>query len=843
MKKLFVDFAKTHLLIIGIFLIVSVAYFSPVLEGKALSQSDMVNAAGMAQELAEYHEETGEYAQWTNSMFGGMPAFHMGPHGKKTTVFGYIGIALRFGMNYSSPVAIFFMYLLGFYILLLSFSLKPWQSLIGALAFAFSSYNIIIFLPGHITKAWAIAFMAPAIGGMMMIFNKKYISGIILFIVALGLNIRSNHLQITYYLLLTVLIISFVHFVFAIREKLLKDFVRTAGLLITGGLLAVLPNISTLWVNYAIADQTTRGPSELTVNQTDQTSGLDKSYALAWSYGRTETFSLMIPNIRGGGTGALGSNEKVMSKMDPAYMETLQNWNCYWGPKSFTSGPVYAGAIVVFLFILGLLLLRGAFFWWILASTLLSVFLAWGRHFPALSNFFLDHVPLYNKFRTVEMILVIASVNIPLMGMVMLKKIIEVPDFITKNRNKFLTAFGLTGGLSLLFYLFPGIFNYITEQEHQSINAQIAGATPQIAQQINAVVAELELARQNILKFDAIRSFFFITASVLLIWFYARKKLQLNYFLIALGALILIDLWGVDKRYLNRDNFMDKRQERNIFTPTIADQAIQADTDPNCRVLNLSRSPFSDGLTSYFHKSIGGYHGAKLLRYNELISHQLINDLQETATAMQGAQSGEGLQSVLAEQQILNMLNTKYIIGNPSQSPVLNNSAFGHAWFVSKVRMVENADEEILALDQEDLSTTAIVDKRYADLLSPETLHLDSIKGDIRLLEYAPGSLRYESSSEQNQLAVFSEIFYEGGWNVHIDGQEAELVRANYVLRGLEIQAGDHIIEMKFEFRPFITGEKISLAGSILILLILLGTFGYGIRGMTNKEGDDAEDA
>ena len=397
-------------------------------------------------------------------------------------------------------------------------------------------------------------------------------------------------------------------------------------------------------------------------------------------------------------------------------------------------------------------------------------------------------------------------------------------------------AYGLTGGISLFFFLFPGIFNYLTGQEQQSINAQIASAAPQLAQQYREFVAELEKARQSILKFDAIRSFIFITAALLMVWFYIQKKLKLNYFLVGLGALILIDLWGVDTRYLNRDNFLDKRQNQNIYTPSPADKFILSDKDPDFRVLNLSRSPFQDGITSYYHKSIGGYHGAKLLRYQELIEYQLGGNLQNIYLQMQGQSSESALNAVLVRQQILNMLNTKYIIFNPSEPPILNHSAFGNAWFVPKVQVVENADEEIQILDMVDLRTTAVIDRRYADLLSPEILDLDTVSGNIRLTDYSPGSLRYESSSFQRQLAVFSEIFYEGGWQVLIDGQPAELIRANYVLRALEVPAGEHIIEMKFEFRPFVTGEKISLVGSVIILILLLSVSVYGIILLGKRE-------
>ncbi|MCK5135617.1 MAG: YfhO family protein [Bacteroidales bacterium] len=828
MKKALLEFSRTHLIILLGFITISLVYLSPLLDGKVLQQSDMTQVAGMSQELKEYHEETGEYSQWTNSMFSGMPAFHVGPAGAKKTVFSHFANVLRFGISLSNPFAIFFIYLICFYVLLLSLRLSPWVSAIGAIAFALSSYNIIIIEVGHINKAYAIAFMAPVIAGLLLTYRGKHLAGGLLFLLGLGLQLYSNHLQITYYLLITTLIIVLTKLVFAIKEKEIKKFLVASGILMAAALLALLPNISSLWVNYEISKQSMRGQPELTLNQENQTSGLNKDYALSWSYGKAETFSLMIPYFTGGKTGALGENEKAMEKVSPRFRETIQGQNQYWGAKSITSGDNYSGAIVVFFFVLGMLLIKGSMRWWILISTILSILLAWGNNFPALSYFFLDHVPLYNKFRTVEMTLVIACFNIPLMAFLVIDRIRKEPELILNNKKQILVAFGLTGGLSLFFYLVPGLFTFFSAQEQQIFDQQLAGATAQYASQFRDFMDELEAARIYIFRHDAIRSFLFITAAFLLTWFYANKKLKLTWFVAGLGLMIVVDMWTIDKRYLNNDNFITKKQKRNIVASTPADEFILNDPDPHFRVVNLTKSPWQDAGTSYYHKSIGGYHGAKLRRYQDLIEFYLSPGLQNITGVLNSRPTSVQVDSVLSKQQVLNMVNTKYMILNPSSQPLMNRFAKGHAWIVKDYRLVKNADEEIAALAVYDLDNVAVVDERFAGLLSEGLKHRE-ISGSVELTEYRPNYLSYKASLGQESLLLFSDVFYEGGWHASIDGEPAPHLRANYILRALPVDAGEHTIEFKFEFKPFETGEKISLAGSILILLILLGGFGFHI--------------
>jgi hypothetical protein len=828
MKQVLVDFAKSHLLVILVFIVITLAYFSPLLEGKVLNQYDLHNATGMAQELTRYHEQTGEYAQWTNSMFSGMPAFHVGPTGARRTIFSYIAGVLRFGASFSSPFTNFMLYLLGFYILLLSFRLSPWLSGIGAAAFALSTYNILIISVGHINKAYAIAFMAPVIAGMLLTYRGKYLTGGLLFLLGLGLEIYSNHLQITYYLLILVLIVIITLLVFAFREKSLKNFIIASTILAVTAIFAVLPNVSNLWINYEISKQTMRGKPALSQDQDNQTSGLDKDYALDWSYGKAETFSIMIPDIKGGGTGRLGDNKNAMRKADQRFRDALKDQNRYWGDKTVTAGPVYAGAIIVFFFVAGLFIIKGSIRWWIIISTLLSIMLAWGRHFPGLSYFFLDHVPLYHKFRTVEMTLVIAAFNIPLMAFLAIRKIIEEPDIITKEKKRIFIAYGLTGGLSLVFYLLPGMFTFFSERELSYFNGQIANAGPDYAEQFRAFMDSLEDIRKYIFRFDAIRSFFFISAAFLLVWFYVTKKLKLSWLLAGLGFFILIDLWLVDRRYLNNDNFMTERQNQNFFAKTPADEYILNDPDPHFRVANLTVSPWQDATTSYYHKSIGGYHGAKLRRYQDLIEYYLSGSLEEIIQTLRTQSTNARIDTVLSRQQVLNMLNTKYIIYNPSYPPILNPYAMGNAWITGKIQTVNNPDEEILTLASTDLRHNAVVDIQFAGLL-PDELNDGQTSGNVHLTEYRPDYLSYESELDRKSLVVFSEIYYEGGWKAYVDGAPVEHLRANYILRALPVNAGKHKIEFRFEFMPFETGEKISYAGSVLVLIILLAGFAYQI--------------
>jgi hypothetical protein len=470
----------------------------------------------------------------------------------------------------------------------------------------------------------------------------------------------------------------------------------------------------------------------------------------------------------------------------------------------------------------------------------LSITLAWGNNFPSLSYFFLDHVPLYNKFRTVEMILVIACLNIPLMAFLVVDRIRKEPELILNHKKQLLVAFGLTGGLSLFFFLVPGIFSYFSAHEQQVFNQQLGNANAQYASQFRQFMNELEAARIHIFKHDAIRSFLFISLAFILTWFYASKKLKLAWFLAGLALLVTVDMWLVDRRYLSKDNFITKRQQASTVAATQADEFILQDPDIHFRVVNLTKSPWQDATTSYHHKSIGGYHGAKLQRYQDLIERYLSPGLQNIVSVLNTQPTRAQLDSVLRAQQVLNMINTKYLIINPSAQPLLNPYAMGHAWLVNDYRLVQNADEEYLALGTTDLYRNAVIDSRFAGLLTDELKH-SGVSGQVELTRYLPNHMTYQASLDQKSLVVFSEVFYEGGWKAYIDGEPAEHLRANYILRALPVDEGEHTIEFEFVFEPFEKGEPISVAGSFLVFLVLLGGLGYHLYTWAGRIREEDE--
>ena len=845
MKKALIEslvtFSRTHLLIVAGFLALSIAYMSPVLDGKVLSQHDMTQFDGIRQELTKHYEETGEFSQWTNSQFSGMPGFHVGPSGKSPNIFGKIAIPLRLFITFRNPIAILFVYLICFYVLMLALRINPWVSALGAIAFAFSSYNLIILEPGHINKAYALAYMAPVIAGILVTYRGKYLEGGFLFLLGLGLELFSNHLQITYYLLIMALTIVIAKGIYAVMEKQVKKFMIASGVLVVAAIFALLPNLSTIWVNYEITKESIRGKPERTANMENQTSGLDKDYALAWSYGKDETFSLMIPYMTGGRTGALGGNEKAMEKVSPQFRETVASQNQYWGAKASTAGDNYSGAIVVFFFIMGIILIKGPMRWWIIVSSLLSVTLAWGSNFPGLSHFFLDHVPLYNKFRTVEMTLVIICFNIPLLAFLILDRILKEPVLITEKRKQVLTAFGITGGLSLLFFLLPGIFSFFSEREQQMFNQQLAGANPQYASQFRQFMDELEAARIYIFRHDAMRSFLLISAAFLLTWFYAIKKVKLAWFLGGLALLITVEMWLVDRRYLSKDNFITKSQETTKVSRSQADEFILGDPDIHFRVVNLTKSPWQDGTNSYYHKSIGGYSALKLRRYQDLIEGYLSPGLQRIIGVLNAQPTITQVDSVMARQQVLNMINTKYFILNPQSQPLQNRFALGHGWLVGDYHLVENADQEYGALGTTDLTRTAVVDRKFEGLLTGDLKPGDA-PGSVELTSYQANHMVYKISAEKRSLAVFSDVYYGEHWQATVDGEPVEHLRANYILRALPVDAGEHTVEFRFVFKPYETGIRISMAGSILVLLLILGGLAYKmkevIRPVPGKDGE-----
>lgn len=797
------DFKKIipHVVSILIMVIITFAYLHPLLDGKKLQQSDIMHWKGMSKEIVDFRAKTGEEPLWTNSMFGGMPAYQISVKHKSN----YIGVLDKvFTLGLPHPAGLIFLYFIGFYILLISLRVNPWLAFSGALAFAFSSYFVQILEAGHNSKAHAIGYMAPVLAGIILTFRGRIFLGSLLTAIFLSLQIQANHLQITYYLLMIVILLTICIFIDSVKNKTIDKFIKASAFLIIAAILAVATNITNLWTTYEYGKYTIRGKTELTSEKENRTSGLDKDYATQWSYGVSESFSLMIPNVKGGGTGALGNNDKALDGLDPQVVNTVAGQNQYFGDQPFTSGPVYVGAIMVFLFILGLFITKGSTRWWLLAVTILSILLAWGKNFMPLTDLFLHYVPGYNKFRAVSMTLVMANLAIPLLASLALKVIYDHREELKTNKKPLWISLGVTAGLSLLFYLMPdAFFSFLSQAETTAIAQQQQSIPADQAESFNMIVAGLKQARINIFKADALRSLLIILASAGLIYGWIMTRMQKAYFIAGLAILVVIDMIPVASRYLDKEDFAKKSVVANPYKPTRADELIMKDTDPNFRVFNLTVSPFQDASTSYFHKSIGGYHGAKLRRYQEVIDHHIVNN----------------------NMNVLNMLNTKYFIvqGEDKRPEIqLNMEALGHAWFVSDVKVVDNADQEIDALTDFDPSKTAVIDKRFSDQFKGFTPVQDSLSR-ITLTSYAPNNLKYQSETNSDCLAVFSEIYYDKGWNAFIDNKPAPHFRVNYILRGMIVPAGKHEIEFRFEPASYFTGNTIASISSIILVLAALG--------------------
>lgn len=830
MIKTIIRKSVPHSLSLLLFLVISLTYFYPLLEGKKLYQSDIIQFRGMAREINDFREETGKEALWTNSMFGGMPAYLISVKYSFNLV-RYIDGLLSLGLP--RPAKYLFLSMLGFYILMLALSADTRLAAAGAIAFGFSTYFFIIGAVGHNTKAHAMCYIAPLLAGIVLSFRGKYLLGAVVTGIFLALQIYANHLQITYYTLLIVILYGIAELVHAIQKRLLLRFSKALAILIIPVVLAVGANFTNLYLVWEYGRYSMRGPSELSGREEVRTSGLDKDYILNdYSYGIIETMNLFIPNFKGGASSYdLGTGSEMYRVLTEQGIqgarEIVSGAPAYWGRQRYTAGPVYIGATVIFFFVFGLFVLKGRYKWWLLAATLLSVALAWGRNFPLLSEFFIDHIPGYDRFRTVSMTLVIAELTIPLLAVLGLREIFlnERPD---KFFNALKTSFYILGGITLLFVLIPGIiFSFSAEIDGQLL----AMGWPDF------LVDALQRDRLRLMRADALRSFVFVTLSAGLLWMYLNGKIPVKYTVIGIALLFLADLWPVNRRFLSSDDFVTQRQINQPFLRTEADVVIMRDNDPNYRVYNTTRNPFNDAITSYHHKSVGGYHGAKMGRYQDLIDYHLsVNNMD-----------------------VLNMLNTKYFIRtgeNGQPLPFRNPGALGHAWFVDSYRIVENADEEILALGDFNPAREALVDRRFGDHLqglpgrqtvspgedaditpddeteSETASQADSVDytgseqeyqdlGDyIELVSYSPSHLVYWSKSGKERLAVFSEVYYDKGWNAYINGEPADHFRVNYILRAMVVPQGENEIEFRFRPRGYFIGEWVSLAFSLLLIFL-----------------------
>ncbi len=821
-----------YVLAIALFLIATYMYFPSLLEGKRIQQHDILTFKGMSKEIVDYREKTGEEPLWTNSMFGGMPAYLISTKYKGNLING-INDFLQIGPAQGGYLLLL---LIGSFILLLALGVNPWLSIAGAFAIAFSSYNFVIMAAGHNSKVVTIGYLAPLLGSIILTFRGKRILGTALTGLFMSLQILAGHPQITYYTLIIVIFFGLSQLIFALREKQVRDFFISVGMLVVIVGIAVLSNFSRLATTMEYDDYSMRSKSELTTLDNDDSEGLSIPYATRWSYGIDETMTLMIPGFKGGANNVEldrdSNTYEALARLDRNFAgQFIQHVNLYWGKQPGTMGPVYVGAIVVFLFVLGMFIVHNRYRWWILAVTVLAVMLSWGKNFMGLTEFFMEYIPGYSKFRTVTMILVIPQITMPLLGILALKKAL----FEEIDRQKLLHALkwsaGITGGLALLFLLFPSLAGNFSSGYDMRLAQMYSNDNPQIRQfLVQNLVPALEADREAMLRTDAFRSLVFIVLAAGLIYLYRIKGMKINqYLLIAgFGLLFLVDMWPVNKRFLNEDYFKPESELKQAFTPSTADQFILQQPGVNKRVLNLSVSTFQDASTSYFHHSIGGYHGAKMRRYQDLIETRLDAEISMLFDSLRAAQSQSDVAAALKQANVLNMLNTRYIIANPRSQPIINPFAAGNAWFVHDYRVASDADEEVQLLSEIDIRDELTIDRRYAAHVEGKTFVPDT-SASIALIDYTPKKLTYRYNAGSEQLAVFSEIYYEKGWQITVDEKDAEHFRVNYTLRGMVLPEGEH--QIVFEFRPksYYMGEKVSLAGSILLILAVLGGIGYEV--------------
>ena len=802
-----------YIIAILAFAVISWVYFYPVMQGKRVKQHDMEMHKGMAQELTQYRESTGETALWTNSAFSGMPAWNISAP-QKTNLFQYVHKVLSIGLP--SPLGSVFISMLGFFILLLVLDVGVWVSALGAIAYGFTSYLYIIIGAGHNAKAVAMAYMAPVIAGVLLTYKGKYLWGLVLTAIAASLELYANHLQITYYLILILVVIVIAEFISDIRQKKLLHFVKASLMLVLVAVISVLTFSTKLYANYEFGKETTRGKPVLTSNESNQTKGLDRDYITQWSYGKGETWSLMIPNAKGGASAYIGKQNPVLEKADRQFKDSIAQSNAYWGDQPGTSGPVYVGAIVVFLFVLGALTVKGKLKWALLIATVLSILLSWGKNFMGFTNFFLDCIPGYDKFRAVSMTLVIAEVTMPLLGFLGLAEMVKSPENAKKNMTKFFIALGVTAGFCLLFYLMPKtFFNFLSQEEAKQFASMSAGKDGAIYAQF---ASQLEDVRVAIFRKDALRSLIFIILAAVPLFLYVKGKLKAVPAFAVLAALILVDMFPIDKRYLNNDNFIDKAKFDKPFVASPANQYILNDKTLSYRVADITRDMFNDASTCYFHKSIGGYSGAKLRRYQDVITQYLGPGLNR----LRSAKTAEDMARQLAQQEVLNMLNTKYIIFNPQSQPFENPFAYGNAWMVNDVQIANTPNDEFNALATSDLHRTAIIGKEFEQEVASYRPQAED--GSITLTDYKPNQLTYSFSANEDKLVVFSEIWTSKGWTMQIDGQESPLLRANYLLRAAMVPAGQHEIVMRYEPKIWKVGGVVSLVSSLAIILFAIAT-------------------
>ena len=814
--------------VIAVFAIISFAYFFvPITQGKILYQHDASAGVGAAQEMTEYQNRTGETTRWTNSIFGGMPTYQMSPSYQSTD--GLSQVMNAYHLWLPDNVWFLFAYLLGFYILLRAFDFRQSLAALGSVMWAFSSYFLIIIAAGHLWKVMALAYLPPMIAGVVLAYRGRYLSGFIVMALFTAFEIKANHVQMTYYYLFIILFMVIGYLVKSIREKQLAVFLKATGVLAAAALIGIAINLSSLYHTWQYQKESMRGKSELVkkdaANQTS--SGLDRDYITQWSYGIDETLTLLVPDAKGGASVPLSKNATAMAKADPQIQSMIPQlydaFPQYFGTQPGTSGPVYVGAFVLFLFILGLFIVKGPMKWALLAATVLSVLLAWGHNFMGFTNFFLDYIPMYAKFRTVASILVIAEFTIPLLAALALKKIVDEPDVLSKQMKFAYISLALTAGVAALIALFPDMMGpFVSEQERQMIGS-IQGMDGGTARTILANISDMRAA---MVSSDAWRSVIIILIGFALLFAYKLKKLRADYMIAALLVLCLVDMWQVDKRYLNDEMFVPKSERDMPQQPTATDIEINKDKSLDYRVLNFASNTFNENETSYFHKSIGGYHPAKLRRYQEMVDAYIVPEMQKAMQAI--AAKGGNMQQVDGVKlfPVLNMLNTKYFIF-PLQGgatiPLKNIYAQGNGWFVDKIDYVADANAEYAEVGKIDVRHEAVADKQFEAVLGQAKAN-DST-ATVKLDKYEPNNLQYTVNSKNGGIVVFSEIYYPG-WKATVDGQSVELGRVNYILRAVNVKPGKHIVVLDFHPTSISTTETIAYI-SIVILLLAIAGAGY----------------
>ena len=819
LKKYLLD-----IIVLVLFVIISFAYFFPAdIEGKILYRHDSSAGKGLGHELTEYYEQTGEHSRWTNSAFSGMPTYQIAPSYNSTD--GLNQAINAYHLWLPENVWLIFAYLLGFYILLRAFDFRQWMAALGAVIWAFSSYFLIIIAAGHLWKVMALAYLPPMIAGIVLAYRGKFLWGFIVTAIFTAFEVKANHVQMTYYYLFIIAFLVIAFLVEAIREKQLSRFLKATGICLVAALIGICINLSNLYHTWQYQNESMRGKSELAKTQSaDQTdSGLGRDYITQWSYGIDETWTLLIPNTKGGASIPLSHNQTAMDHADSQFYELYQQIPQYWGEQPGTSGPVYVGAFVLMLFILGLFIVKGPVKWALLAATILSILLSWGHNFMPFTDFFIDHFPMYSKFRTVASILVIAEFTIPLLAMLALKKLVDEPETLSKKMKWVIVSFALTAGACFLFALAPTLFfnDFISSAEYKAL-----GSFPKEA--LDALLPNLREMRMAMFTADCWRSFFIIVVGTLILLLFKAKKLNATVMTIALLVLCLFDLWQVDKRYLNNDMFVSESEREAPIEMTQTDEQILSDKTSlgNFRVLNFATNTFNENNTSYYHKSIGGYHAAKLRRYQELIENYIAPQMQATMPAIADAMGDMTKLNGDSLFPVLNMLNTRYFI-MPVQggqtAPVKNPYGYGNGWFVDKITYADNANGEMEGIGKLNLRHEAVADKKFEQALGQSKEQTG--EATVTITSYKPNRLTYDVKSETGGIVVFSEVYYPG-WTATIDGKPAEVGRADYILRALQMPAGNHKVELVFEPKSVNNTETVAyIAYAVLFIVIAIGIF------------------